>query len=248
MEMLEKQSSNSMPGRQLQVLLLSDVSSLRAALTISLNKAGCDTYTVASLDDMSASLAAMRFDAVVVGADFADMMQAILDMRGNRMKPIVVPGFASVKEVTDPSKDHSGAPVALTGHDIVAAIERLLAEDVVKRPSENPVNVEKFLSMVDADRSFFDSMSAEFLEDAVIKLPQLQAAVSSGDSQRVEFLAHTLKSVLGIFGADDAAAAARELESAGREGRIADAEKTLPLFLDYMAAIDHQLRRLLKTG
>lgn len=245
MKMLEKQHANSMLCRQLQVLLLTGVSSASAALTISMKKAGCDTYTVASLDDMVASLAAMRFDAVVVGADFADTMQAVFDMLGSRMKPVVVPGFTAVKEVMEHSKDHSSNPAALTGHDIVAAIHRMLTEDAVKRPAENPVNVERFLLMVDADRSFFDSMSAEFLEDAVIKLPELQAAVSSEDSQRVEFLAHTLKSVLGIFGADEAAAAARELESAGREHRIADAKKILPFFLEYMAAINSQLRRLL---
>lgn len=239
---MAEQSPHPMSCRQLQVLVLAPPSAEAEPLTTALKAEGCDTYLVASLDDISSWLAAMRFDAVVVDPQFADAVVTVRQIRGDRVRPVVVAAFTL-------ERSRPGAaerPVPLAARDVLAAMRRLLDEPEKKRPARQPVNVEKFLSLIDSDRTFFEAMSAEFLQDAVVKLPELQSAVSAGDCRRVEFLAHGLKSVLGLFGAEDAAAAARELESAGREGRADDAGRILPEFLDQMSIVDHQLRKMLE--
>ena len=59
----------------------------------------------------------------------------------------------------------------------------------------------------------------------------MRAAAAAGDHARLGDLAHTLKGTLGVFGAEPAIAAARQLEKATRAGRSADVARELAGFL-----------------
>jgi CheY-like chemotaxis protein len=100
---------------------------------------------------------------------------------------------------------------------LYAAVERCL---VLRRPGETlppPVDFTDALQALRGDREFIMDLAGQFVRDFPWQLEQMQRAVGESDSRTVERLAHSLKSVAGIFGARAAVEIAKELESfAGR--------------------------------
>jgi HPt (histidine-containing phosphotransfer) domain-containing protein len=77
---------------------------------------------------------------------------------------------------------------------------------------------------VGGDRAFVTDLIDAYLTDGAQQVEQVEAAVAAGDPEALVRPAHTLKSSSATVGATRLAAIARELEFAGREGRVDDAQ------------------------
>jgi HPt (histidine-containing phosphotransfer) domain-containing protein len=77
---------------------------------------------------------------------------------------------------------------------------------------------------VGGDRDFVVDLIEAYLADGGQQVEQVEAAISGTDTDALVRPAHTLKSSSATVGASRLAAMARELEFAGREGRVDDAQ------------------------
>ncbi len=78
------------------------------------------------------------------------------------------------------------------------------------------------MERVDGDIEFLDETIAMLDEDSPALLDEIHAAARSGDAAALIRPAHALKGMLANFCAAPAETAARELETMGREGRLAN--------------------------
>ena len=83
------------------------------------------------------------------------------------------------------------------------------------------------MERVDGDIEFLDETIAMLDEDSPTLLNGIHAAAGSGDAAALIRSAHALKGMLANFCAEPAEAAARELETMGREGRLADLHRAV---------------------
>jgi CheY-like chemotaxis protein len=68
---------------------------------------------------------------------------------------------------------------------------------------------------------------AMFLEDYPKSVEELQEAITAGDAQRTERLAHSLKGAVSSFGAHGAYNLAHDLECRGHQGELGNASSIL---------------------
>lgn len=98
------------------------------------------------------------------------------------------------------------------------------------------------LERVDGDESFLQQLFDVLADDGPRRLEEIRAAIASGDAQRLQRTAHSLKGALECLCAERAAVAARRLEELGRGGDLssaADVCSVLARELDRLiAAID----------
>lgn len=88
--------------------------------------------------------------------------------------------------------------------------------------SEAAKSFEEFLQSLDPeDREDHLAAADVFLETLPEEILKLGQAVESGDAKQIEFMAHSLKSVAGTFGAVRSSEQAAELEELGRGGETA---------------------------
>ena len=82
--------------------------------------------------------------------------------------------------------------------------------------SDGPINRPVFTELQDTMGSdFAEELVATFLDEAPGILAELRSAAAGGEQDRFRRAAHSIKSNANIFGADDLAALARQLEIAG---------------------------------
>jgi signal transduction histidine kinase/CheY-like chemotaxis protein len=117
----------------------------------------------------------------------------------------------------------------LKAAELDAAIARLPTRQVEPHASivESPVHLSTALSNVDGDHAILAEVVEVFLQDCPQQLAQLREAISSGEAKRTERVAHGLKSVVGLFGAQQAYNLAYELEVLGRMDQLEEASTVL---------------------
>ena len=110
--------------------------------------------------------------------------------------------------------------------------------------SEIAVDRELALSRVGGDTELLHEIAQLFLEDYPRVVAQLRGAIKSGDSRNLERIAHGLKGSVSNFGARAAVEAARAIEFLGREQKIAEAAKAIPVLETTLAALRPELESL----
>ncbi len=80
------------------------------------------------------------------------------------------------------------------------------------------------MERVDGDVEFLDETITMLDEDSPALLDEILAAARSGDAAALIRPAHALKGMVANFCAEPAETAARELETMGREGRLANVD------------------------
>ena len=83
------------------------------------------------------------------------------------------------------------------------------------------------MERVDGDVEFLDETVAMLDEDSPALLDEIRAAAESGDAAALVKPAHALKGMLANFCAEPAEAAARALETMGREERLAGVDSAV---------------------
>ena len=82
--------------------------------------------------------------------------------------------------------------------------------------------LDDLLASVEGDRAFVIDLIEAYLSDGAEQVAQVEAAIDAANLEALVRPAHSLKSSSATVGAARLAAMARELELAGREGRLDD--------------------------
>lgn len=90
-------------------------------------------------------------------------------------------------------------------------------------PLAPALDLDEALARVDGDKAFLQEMAEIFLTECPHFLAQIQAALSTNDSEVLIYAAHTLKGSVGNFVATETYEAAHVVESIGRRGDLSPA-------------------------
>jgi PAS domain S-box-containing protein len=99
------------------------------------------------------------------------------------------------------------------------------------------INLSAALQTVNGDRDFLAGLAVQFTRDYPPSRENLQAALDRQDLQQVEGIAHSLKSVVGIFGANKAAELLQKLEDAAERQGLRELEYLVPQVLMEMEKV-----------
>jgi len=100
------------------------------------------------------------------------------------------------------------------------------------------------LAGVDGDRRLLRHLVRLFLADYPQRLAEIKQAIRRGDARGLAKTAHTLKGSIGIFAARNAIAAAQNLESVGRDGKLGNASPACAALEAELALLGEELRKL----
>src|SRR5512141_2462738 len=92
-------------------------------------------------------------------------------------------------------------------------------------PLLDPAALAELRESVGGDDAFVRELAAAYLTEGPHNLAALVAAAAAGDAAGTVRPAHTLKSSSAALGAARLAALCRQVEYAGREGRVASADE-----------------------
>jgi PAS domain S-box-containing protein len=126
-----------------------------------------------------------------------------------------------------------------------AALSQPSAADPPASPEEAAPEWDLGTAMeaVDGDEGLLRDVIGVFLEECPNLLRDLETAIRRHEAVGVQRGAHTIKGATRIFGSPRVAAVAIEMEQAGRDGRLADAEQLLPTLHAAVARLADSLRQ-----
>jgi two-component system sensor histidine kinase/response regulator len=125
----------------------------------------------------------------------------------------------------------------ISGAELARAIARSArAADDDADSAAPPVDLVAALRRADGDRELLAELGGLFVQDWPARRAELDAALSAGESPRLERAAHGLKGVLAALGSGRAAILAGDLETLARERRLDEAP-------DRLAALEAEVER-----
>lgn len=114
--------------------------------------------------------------------------------------------------------------------------------------SQQLVNMEKLLTLMEGDVELIREVFEVFAEEVPQRRDKFESALSDGDMVALMQLAHALKGSSGTLQAEPLRDVSRELEHAAREGRETAARELVPNLLSLLdrtaAAMREEKRRL----
>jgi CheY-like chemotaxis protein/HPt (histidine-containing phosphotransfer) domain-containing protein len=120
---------------------------------------------------------------------------------------------------------------------LYAAVERLLPG----REDAPAIDLSDALSAVNGDRCFLAELAGQFTRDYPASRENLQESLKLQDFRQMEWIAHSLKSVVGIFGAKKAVALLQKLEDVAESQALKEAENLLPQVLTAVEEVEGSL-------
>lgn len=100
------------------------------------------------------------------------------------------------------------------------------------------VDLNDILTNLDGDRNFLADLVEQFVSDYPVSLKNLKNAFERKDYRQAEMIAHTLKSVVGIFGARQATHLLQSLENLSEAHVLQKAHSILPQLIHEMEKIE----------
>jgi HPt (histidine-containing phosphotransfer) domain-containing protein len=98
-----------------------------------------------------------------------------------------------------------------------------VSTDHVNNPALDPAGVAALVDLLGDDPGALAELVEAFLEEAPLRLAELESGLGSGDAALVGRAAHTLKSNAATFGAVALEGVCRDLEALVRTGELAAA-------------------------
>ncbi len=92
----------------------------------------------------------------------------------------------------------------------------------------------------------FSGLIQSYLQDAQVRLAQLQRVVSASEADQIRHIAHSLKGSSANLGANYLAELLRCMEEYGRSARLAEAMALLPTIQQEYAQVQSSMQALLK--
>lgn len=120
---------------------------------------------------------------------------------------------------------------------LYATVERLLPA----KEDAAAIDLSQVLAAVNGDRSFLTGLIEQFRGDYPENCDTLFKAMSRRDFKEVERVAHSLKSVVGIFGAGKAVGLLQKLEDLAEIEDVKEAENILPQIMAEMKRVEESL-------
>jgi PAS domain S-box-containing protein len=118
----------------------------------------------------------------------------------------------------------------------------------VYHPPSTTIDEADLLDRVGGDQKLLREIAHLFLDSAPRNLAELRGAIDRGDAATLHRQAHTLKGMVGQFGAAEAFEAALRLEIMGREGQLHEAGGAYPELERAVARLRKALARLIGEG
>jgi PAS domain S-box-containing protein len=128
-------------------------------------------------------------------------------------------------------------PKPVRAEVLYAAVERLLPG----REGAPAIDLSDALCAVNGDRGMLADLAGQFANDYPASRENLQAALERQDFQQLEWIAHSLKSVVGIFGAKNAVKLLQKLEDVAEIEGLQEAKELLPQVLLEMKKVQRSL-------
>jgi CheY-like chemotaxis protein/HPt (histidine-containing phosphotransfer) domain-containing protein len=146
----------------------------------------------------------------------------------------------------------------IRAQELFAAIGKLYpaasepgGEEMTRSEMTSSVELVKWaeaLEAVQGDRELLRTVVEAALEEIPQVLLAVRESIASQDGSRLHRSAHTLKSSLRYFGAQDAAEKAWQLETNGRDANLAESAATLAALEPLVAQIREELLRFIQAG
>lgn len=108
--------------------------------------------------------------------------------------------------------------------------------------SEPNFDLKEALTRVDDDHETFRMMAEVFLEQGPQDLAAIETALEQGDAGTAAKSAHRLKGSVLQFCAEAAVKAVKAVETAGKSGDVAEAQRIFPLLKTELARLCDALR------
>jgi HPt (histidine-containing phosphotransfer) domain-containing protein len=109
------------------------------------------------------------------------------------------------------------------------------------------LDLARVLDRVGGDQDLLKEIAEIFLEEYPGLLQEIREAVKSGDSQRLERAAHSLKGSVSNFGVQPATQAALQLEQLGRRGQVKGSAEALTVLERQLRLLDSALNELIAS-
>jgi CheY-like chemotaxis protein/HPt (histidine-containing phosphotransfer) domain-containing protein len=225
--------------RRLHILLAEDNPVNQRLVVRLLEKQGSTVVVVGNGREALAALPQQSFDLVLMDVQMPKMdgleataaIRAQEQGRGTHLPIIALTAHAMKGDaercLAAGMDDYLAKP--MTADELSAVIDRVLTGEAARHRSVGvaPVDLTVALGVVEGDLALLGELVEVFLQDAAGRLPELRAAICTGDPKQTERHAHSLKGAAGNLGAKTAFALTSDLETMGREGRLADASSIL---------------------
>ncbi len=221
----------------LHILLAEDNPINQRLATVLLEKKG---WRVTAVPNGAAALRAFvpeRFDVILMDVQMPELdgLEATRRLRqkeaaGARRVPVI--GLTAHAMQGDREKcleagmdDYVAKPIR--PEILYLAIERCLRGESATVQESTAVDITDALAAVDGDRKFLRELADQLINDFPWQVTELRNALAERDAKKLERLAHSLKSVVGIFGARLAVELSQELEWLGEREKLEEAPKVL---------------------
>ena len=112
-------------------------------------------------------------------------------------------------------------------------------------PAVDPHAIAALRELNPGDDSFLRDLIQIFLEDAPLRIAEIEEALTRGDSRKLTIAAHSLKGSSANFGAEEFRARCEEIELSGRKGELAAVPARLPVLRQEYARVAAELKALL---
>ena len=124
-------------------------------------------------------------------------------------------------------------------------VQQVRAKEPLESSTTEPavLNLEQILDRLGGDEKLLQEVIQIFIDEAPKHLDTLRSALSQGDAEAVERIAHSLKGELGYLGISEVSQKSRELEELGREHDLEQASRIFPSFEVEVSAIVAAMRR-----
>ncbi len=239
------------PGRPLRILLAEDNPINQRLAIVLLEKKG---WRVRAVPTGAAVLTALRdeaFDLVLMDVQMPEMdgfeatrrLRAMEEQSGAHLPVIGLTAHAMKgdRENCLAAGMDDYVPKPIRPEVLYEAIEKIVAERGIDLSAPAPTDVSDALKAVHGDRAFLKELADQLVRDLPWQLGELREALQLGDPKRLERQAHSLKSVVGIFGAHGAARLAAEMERLAEVGEMMHVPPVLEKFEAEMQRVAEDL-------
>jgi signal transduction histidine kinase/DNA-binding response OmpR family regulator len=245
-------------ARRFHVLLVDDNAFNRKVGTVKLEKAGYRVTVTGGGREALALTGRQAFDVVLMDMQMPDM-DGLEATRLIREREQTAGGRVPILAMTAHAQEEVRARCLAGGMDgyvskpirdgelwqALAAV--LPAEPADPGPGDETaaaVDRASTLERVGGDVQLLRQLAGVFQDDCARLVPELRGALQGQDAAKVEEAAHTLKGMVGFFGAAAAAETAYRLEKMGASGELAGAEAALDTLVREIERIQEGLASL----
>ncbi|MDW7644710.1 MAG: MASE3 domain-containing protein [Desulfuromonadales bacterium] len=190
-------------------------------------------------------------DVQMPGMDGLQATRLIREAEATRGEHLPIVGLSAHATEADRQKcldagmdDYVTKPIRVEA--LYNAVERLLP--VPKSKAQAAIDLEDVLYAVNGDHRLLKELVDQFRRDYPQSLHNLLKAFRQGDGQSAEKIAHSLKAVVGIFGAASAVELLQKIESLAESRHLEKGEELLKLLQAEMERVEGSLEDFVVSG